>query len=532
MPVVYLHLALSICLSALALGSVTSTPDELLQALRDGLQDEGTSALLRWAQPGAVMVWPRSQYELVPGISGASIYVGEETVRAESELSAAVVAGFNLPTPVQSVKLKNLGVQTSGAGATTVLVLFEWITGAANARRELLRAEARLTLVETSQGLRIQRIEITQWEHVTAPGPLYTDATDAADLAEANVGGARTLFAQSGTPNLDTGGLAVGDVDGDGWLDIFVVRDGLKNQLYLRRDKRFVEAGVARGVADMGHGRGALFFDPDGDADLDLFVTARGGTPNRLYQNDGHGFFTDVTQAAGLASTGSSFCAAAADVDGDDDLDLYVCRYGDTDRKSPASFIAAQNGEANLLYLNQGDGTFVEAAKQAGVDDVGWSYAAAFADFDDDGDMDFYLANDFGSNRLFQNDGRGRFTDVAPALGAADPGNGMSVNWADLDNDGDSDLLVSNMFSAAGMRQTARHDYAQDAATVQRFRKFTRGNTVLVNDAGRFVDRSVALGLTRAGWAWGAAVTDIDRDGWLDVYVANGYLSGEWAVDI
>jgi hypothetical protein len=272
-------------------------------------------------------------------------------------------------------------------------------------------------------------------------------------------------------------------------------------------------------------------FDPDGDADLDLLVTVRGGGKNLFYQNDGRGVFKEVARETGLDFSGSCFSATSADVDSDGDLDLYVCRYGDTDHTRPTSFIRAENGEPNLLYLNLGDGTFELAGEEAGVANKGWSYAASFCDYDADGHVDLYVANDFGTNQLYHNRGDGTFETVA---GLEDPGNGMSVVWADIDEDGDPDLLVSNMYSSAGRRQVEEESYARSGEDRKLYRKFARGNTVLINEAGgkSFVDRSEELGLSRAGWAWGAAASDFDRDGQLDVYVANGYVTGEWEEDL
>ena len=523
------RIVICVCTVVWSLGVAAS--DDLIGAWRDAVRATGPAAFARWLAPGATVSWPRD-----PSRSAGAAITGAITSPPSARdahtvpLTAELLARLRLPVPPASLTVKHLGTYTRDQ--STVLNLFVMWTGNASGATSLARGSGSVELVSTPGGMRVRRIVIDSWDRVAARPPLYKDVTTALALVEPDLGGARSLFGDSGTPNLDEGGLAVGDVDADGALDIVAVRDGRPDRLYLQRRNGFVEAGQQRGVASPGHGRGALLFDPDGDGDLDLFVTARGGDSNRHFVNDGRGFFTDATASVGLGHKGSSFCAAAADVDGDDDLDLFVCGYGDTDRTRPASFIRARNGEANLLYLNRGDGTFDEAGEAAGLADTGWSYAAAFADYDADGDQDLYIANDFGSNRLYRNRGDGRFDEVAVELGASDPGNGMSVNWADIDNDGDPDLLVSNMYSAAGIRQTANPGYAADKQTLHRYQKFTRGNTALVNQGGRFTDRTVELGLTRGGWAWGAAVTDLDRDGWLDVYVANGYLTGHWQADL
>jgi hypothetical protein len=155
-----------------------------------------------------------------------------------------------------------------------------------------------------------------------------------------------------------------------------------------------------------------------------------------------------------------------------------------------------------------------------------WSFAASWEDFDIDGDPDLYVANDYGRNNLYRNDG-GTFKDVAAELGVEDSASGMSVTWADYDLDGRQDLYVSNMFSAAGSRITSQKEFKPDAdlGTRKRFRRFTRGNTLFRNTTEGFIDTSESAGVTMGRWAWGSRFVDLNNDGWQDLVVTNGYLS-------
>lgn len=226
--------------------------------------------------------------------------------------------------------------------------------------------------------------------------------------------------------------------------------------------------------------------DFDNDGDLDLFVGFRGGT-NRLYRNDG-GTFTDVAAAVGVADTLETRAAAWGDFDGDGHLDLFV---GFT----PASPLPSR------LYRNLGDGArFEDVAARVGVAVSGaTTRQPAFVDFDNDGDVDLFVAFRDRPNALFRNDG-GRFTDVAPTLGIADPRRTVGTVWFDFDQDGDLDLFVANQNGDA--------------------------NGFFRNDGGRFTDVAAQVGVDEAGRSEelggvGPAVTDFDNDGDLDLFVAN-----------
>jgi len=383
-------------------------------------------------------------------------------------------------------------------------------------------------MVEGDDGRwRIARLVWGEAERFHSWAPAYADRTEAAGLPvdwtdagydPKDLGDGQVLY----------GGVSVGDVDGDGWLDVYVSRSG-PNLLLLNDGAGGFREAAGSGTEDPGNGQTALFADLDGDGDSDLFVVnawyrriegeaSRRG--HRLYRNRGDGTFEDAGE---LGPVGPASGATAADYDRDGRLDLYVTYYQDQDLVPYHSYVEARDGAANRLYRNLGGFAFEEVAERAGVADPGWSYAAAWADADLDGDPDLYVANDFGPNTLYRNRGDGGF-DVWPA--AADPGNGMSADWGDYDNDGRFDVYVANMYSKTG-NQFVPLALELDEETRERLLFAVGGNGLWRNggDDG-FDEQARDLGAAVAGWAWGANFLDYDNDGWLDLHVANGFWAG------
>ena len=247
---------------------------------------------------------------------------------------------------------------------------------------------------------------------------------------------------------------------------------------------------------------------------------------------------------------------SSVDYDGDGDLDIYVCGYKHDDLTEEAGAASigasadfvyhdANNGAANILFRNDlaadGDWRFTDVTKEVGLDadNRRYSFAAAWEDFDNDGDQDLYVANDFGRNTLYRNDrsanGGLRFVNVAPRAGAEDSASGMSVTWGDYDRDGYMDVYIGNMFSAAGRRVTWQHRFKPDASpeVKRRLQRFARGNTLLKNhESGNFTDVSVPAGVTMGRWAWSSNFVDLNNDGWEDLVVANGYVTTDDTGDL
>jgi hypothetical protein len=323
-------------------------------------------------------------------------------------------------------------------------------------------------------------------------------------------------------------GAAAADVNGDGLLDL--ATSGVdQNYLYLNQgDGRFRDVSEETLVKFAPIGSGAVFLDYDNDGDPDLFFAAVGNQillENRFVP-DGEAVFWDVSEQAGVAMPAVGFSALSADVNGDGLGDIYVCSYNRYGTVMPNSWYKATNGTPNLLFVNRGDGTFEEASAAWGVDDGRWSYAAGFVDIDGNGKIDLYVANDFGENALYLNDGE-RFVDVAEERRIKDPGFGMGVSFGDYDNDGDLDLHITNMSSTAGNRILSML-YPEDHEIRQTLSKQAAGNSLYEHgDDGTFREVTDEVGGLSGGWAFGGGFIDFDNDGWEDLYTPNGFVSGK-----
>ena len=279
-----------------------------------------------------------------------------------------------------------------------------------------------------------------------------------------------------------------------------------------------------------------LFSDMDNDGDQDLMVTA--GSSLLVMENDGAGRFE---LRARLQPHPTAHSLSAVDYDNDGLLDIYVCSYGNSletfaDSKTPLPWHDANNGAANSLFRNQGQWSFRNVTADVGLDENNrrYSYAASWDDFDNDGDQDLYVANDFGRNNLFVNQ-NGRFRDAAMESGVEDISPGMSADWGDYDNDGWMDLYVSNMFSGAGNRITFQEQFMSGSGgeVVGSYRRFARGNTLFRRNKQRgFEDVSVSAGVTMGRWAWCSLFADINNDGRQDLLVANGHVTGVQSDDL
>ncbi len=356
----------------------------------------------------------------------------------------------------------------------------------------------------------------------------FADVTEAAGLDFVHVSGGpeqRFILEAMGS------GVAFFDADGDGWLDLFAVNGtrtegvpGTGNRLWRNLPapdggRAFEDVTEAAGLARTGWGMGCAAADSDNDGDLDLYLTYWG--PNVLYRNEGDGTFTAIEAGAEDRRWGTS--AAFGDLDSDGWLDLYVANYLVFDLDNPPAggepcsgwkglpvFCGPHglDGQADVLYRNEGNGTFADVSAATGIDQpTHLGLGVLFTDYDGDGDPDIYVANDSTPNLLYRNDGDWRLREVGALAGVAysedgRPQAGMGTDSGDYDNDGDLDLLVTN--------------FSDDVNTLYE----NLGNA-------SFADATYAAGLggaVRPFLGWSTTLADFDLDGWLDLFVANGHL--------
>ena len=332
-------------------------------------------------------------------------------------------------------------------------------------------------------------------------------------------------------------GVAFYDYDNDGWLDIFLVNGsrlegfpaGQAPSSHLfknNRDGTFTDVTAQAGLMHSGWGQGVCIGDYDNDGCEDLFVTYFG--KNVLYHNNGNGTFTDVTEKAGVGGNGKPWNTGCAFVDYDRDghLDLFVANYIDLNlatapvpESGPCLYKGVMvacgppglNGGKNILYRNNGNGTFTDVTEQAGILDANGTYGLGVltADFDNDGWPDIYVANDSTASALYQNKKNGKFVDIAMEAGCAlsadgKPQAGMGISAADYDLDGNLDIVKTNF---AGDTPSLYHNIG----------------------GATFEDATFAAGLGRHTQflGWGCGFFDMDNDGWPDILICNGHVYPE-----
>ncbi|MBA3243375.1 MAG: VCBS repeat-containing protein, partial [Acidobacteria bacterium] len=248
-----------------------------------------------------------------------------------------------------------------------------------------------------------------------------------------------------------SGGASVVDYDGDDRQDIFFP-DGVRSRLYRNvgdaaaGEVRFADVTSAAGLDGIDQANAGIFADVDNDGDSDLFV-ARYLAPNKFFLNKGDGTFSDRSKEMGLSLDSTSVTATFLDYDLDGFVDLYVGAYGDAFNDIPRLPFFAQNAKPNRLYHNEGGRGFRDVTQESGTGDTGWALAVGAGDYDRDGDPDIAVANDFGRKCLFRNNGDGTFTDAAKDAGVLDFSGGMGLTFGDFDDDGYLDLYTSNINS-------------------------------------------------------------------------------------
>ena len=323
--------------------------------------------------------------------------------------------------------------------------------------------------------------------------------------------------------------LAVADIDGDGDPDLVTT---LPLRLLVNNgDGTFKEETGRLGIKNDNNQVGVLIHDFDNDGDADIFVGSRARNMLLLQQPDGRFRATPAgPRRAGKIGVNQN-SLAAHDVDGDGYLDIFICSHGNLGAPGPDSIEDATNGDRNLLLRGRPGGAFDDVTEKWGFEAEGtrWALAAAWGDADLDGDMDLYVANDFGRNVLYtRDDGDGpvHFTAVIESPETLSTGFSMSAMWKDLDGDDDNDMYVSNMSSTAASRLLAMPGAPAEGSYLRKIMEMlSRGNSLLIYDGDTLAEAPLEQGGVDANWAWGTVIFDYDCDGDLDIGCLNGWVS-------
>lgn len=530
-------LCAAVCASVvLAAGAPDGAPDETIRARLLALHREAVTLFERAERPESP---PEDVQRALADAAGRLERLGAEEPGVQADRRAVLddATRRDLRRAAGEVAAAAHAGAPARFDAAPVLGLLE---------RVRVQLEGTVALGLTFQGSysRTDRTETVHGGHATAMGPAPAEGPAADDFA----GDVRVTFEEavrlpartySGGPTKDHilesvgNGVALFDYDGDGLLDIYLVtaaeltssreRIPHRNVLYRNRGGwQFEDVSARAGVDVAGWGSGACVGDVDGDGHLDLYVTAWGA--NHLFRNRGDGTFTDIAAEAGVQAGGWSTGCTFFDADGDGDLDLYVVRYVRTTWESlqrAERTLAWRNGprimvgpaglpaEPDLFFENDGTGRFTDATAARGLAHVAPSYgfAVVATDYDDDGFVDLFVANDSVPNFLFRNTGDGRFESVGLLSGVAINADaraqaGMGADAGDFDGDGRIDVVLTA--------------FAHD------------NNTVYRNVTGReFEDASGAASLlapTFARMGWGVSFLDANLDGALDLFFANGHI--------
>jgi len=508
------------------------------------------------------------------------------------DMAGEVERYFKTMNTVDDAKLKLDSVERIDGDKDAVIRSLLWLRGTRNAsgsqNTEAFETQVLLRMWVRAEGnaWKIYRQQIIRGTTVTGDRSGFTDLWGRSNFYATQADGAQSSagidFASRFNPKFFTpewqpktfeiikygpAGVSAVDYDNDGWYDVFFA-DGARPRLYHNQgDGTFVDATVEAGLPENMTGVNVgIFADFDNDGYKDAFFgcfTDR----SRVFKNvpadpqqPSRRKFVEVTDSSGIVKKGDGdfvVVAAVADYDNDGDLDIYTGRYLDPRKHLPTTLFYTRNGEGNRLLRNDGNFHFTDVTKEAGINETGLTLGVAWGDYDNDGNIDMYVANDFGRDALLRNNGNGTFTDVSKESNAFDPGYGMSSTWGDIDNDGDLDIYVSdvhsgqrwygqaatlNKYLVTSVRQgTILEDfpvykeiYEHVGADWSTYGDRTvKGNALYLNDGkGRFTDVSEATNTNPFGWFWGSTMFDYDNDGRQDLYASNGWITSKSTQDL
>jgi tetratricopeptide (TPR) repeat protein len=524
---------------------------EWSQALRASLH--GLSALAKSLDP-AIEVSPLGAAKETPVLSGYGIDIVRRqfaagAVSGPGRFLQEIQAWLGQDSRVETAEFEIFGIEEL-AGALLAVhldVRYDLVSVKSDDRREERVGSWRMEWGRDQSGAwKARRVEAVEETLSVAQGPVFIDVTHQA------LGGAESYSKQMlrgadywrtvldgaiGVDVYSNNGVAAGDFDNDGFDDFYVCQPaGLPNRLYRNRgDGSFEDVTEKAGVGVLDNTACALFADFRNVGRQDLLVVC--GTGPLLFLNQGDGTFQINRNAFKFAQPpqGTFTHAALADYDRDGRLDIYFCTYmyylGLDQYHYPIPYYDARNGPPNCLFHNEGNATFVETTEAAGLnaDNDRYSFACAWGDSNSNGLPDLFVVNDFGSSQLYRNNGDGTFKVVSREARVEDVGAGMSCCWCDFDNDGRQDVYVPSMWEAAGQRVSSQKQFHEKAPQNIRelYQRHARGNALYRSQGnGTFENVGRQAGVEMGRWSWSSDFWDFDHDGYSDLYVANGYLSG------
>ncbi len=556
----------------------TDAVDQVMQQVEagpDGWESEQAAGEIEQLLSTLAQQWSSSQLNLTqwlqPEFRGAPLRpISEKLLRSENGLEVfegiadtrttidahrltaefrSLVSGYKT---VAWIKFKIVAIELTASDSARTSLLLQLAGTTGDGSREQIRVPWTCEWHKSNDGkwklLKLESGTMTRSHSQTA---LFTDISQSAlganlsfreQLNSGNEIWRSRMDAATGMDIYGHQGVAVGDYDGDGLEDFYVCQPGgLPNRLFRNLgDGRFEDVSEKAGVDILDATSMALFADVDNNGTEDLILILSAGQP-LLLLNGGHGHFRISPKAfpTHTAGQGTMTSAALADYDQDGFLDLYVCAYSwpVTAAQVPRPYYDARNGPPNVMYRNRGDGTFEDVTEKTGLNQNNnrYSFACAWGDYNNDGWPDLFVANDFGRKNLYRNNGNGTFSDIAAQAGVEDVGAGMSAAWGDFDGDGREDLYVGNMWSAAGRRVTAQSLFKEnDTQSVRAlYQRHARGNSLFRNlGDGRFEDVTLSAGVEMGRWAWCSNFLDFDNDGFDDLYVVNGFITGPSQEDL
>jgi len=489
-------------------------------------------------------------------------YPAEPTLKSETFL-AELQFSLSDFSKLMTAEFQVIGIRSEsspalpdrGSMAYVTVVRFELVgTGTAFHREQRIGNWELRWEVRSSGEIGLQQLRVLDEERARVSVQVFQDISAQAFAGNRSYGWQlipgidhwRTVLdGASGIDIYGHNGVSVGDIDGDGFDDLYVCQPaGLPNRLFRNRgDGSFEDITDSAGVGILENTACALFADIENTGRQDLIVVRASGP--LLFRNQGSGKFQLQPNAFQFATPpqGTFTGAAIADYDRDGWLDIYFCLYayyqGTDQYRYPMPYYDAENGPANFLLRNNRDGTFRDVTQQSGLDqnNTRFSFCCSWGNYrvqPGQSGPDLYVVNDFGRKNLYRNNGDGTFSDVTHPAGVEDPGAGMGVSWLDFDNDGREDLYVADMWSAAGIRIASQDHFRDhdDEKVRSLYRKHAMGNSLFRNAGERFADVGAKSGTSMGRWSWSCDAWDFNHDGFPDLYIANGMVSGSIRDDL